>query len=359
MMSRMRWTVRAAWSAGIVALSGIAGVSACSAGAPTTRPAAIAEIAKPPKVLYLTHSAGFKHSCLGLSEQVVAEMGRKSGAYEATCLEGYKQDAKNIDLSMLTEDYLKQYDAIMLFTTGELPLYYWQTEAIKSFVADGKALIGVHSATDTFYKWPAFEEMIGGHFRTHTVNDNVVTIRVEDTKHPATKMLGDEWRLADEIYQFRRPVPRDTFHILMSIDTGKTDLSIQKMDKEKTYDIAWCRLYGKGRVFYTALGHREDVWTNPTYQAHVLGGMRWALGEVPGDATPSAVKKSADARPVRESPIYFWHVPGIVASACEACSHRAAHAASAVAGHAAHAHNDADADDDGGHCVPVVVTFGQ
>ena len=108
-------------------------------------------------------------------------------------------------------------------------------------------------------------------------------------------MLGDEWPLADEFYHYaketsdRHPVAfsRDRVRVLISVDTEKSEMKHQAgMKKGGDYPLAWCREYGEGRSFYTALGHRDDVWTNPKFQAHLLGGIKWALGLEPGDATP-------------------------------------------------------------------------
>jgi type 1 glutamine amidotransferase len=248
------------------------------------------------KVLYLTHSQGFNHPVLGLSEKLLPEMGKKSGAFEVTCLQGYKQKPDKIDLSMITPEYLKQFDAIIFYTTGELPLKPEQKKAIVDFVRGGKGIVGIHSATDFSKKpdyWPAFKEMFGAIFKTHGANDAPLILKIEDPTHPATKMLPAEWKIADEMYQFAEPVPRDKFHILISVDTEKSDpanLAKNKMEKGKVYDVAWCRTFGKGRVFYTSLGHREDVWENKLYQEHLVAGIKWAMGEGPADATPSAAK---------------------------------------------------------------------
>ncbi|HOW19057.1 MAG TPA: hypothetical protein PLC79_08470, partial [Phycisphaerae bacterium] len=94
--------------------------------------------ARPKKVLYLTHSQGFNHPVLGLTEKILPELGRKSGAFEVTCLAGYKQKPDQIDLSMITPDYLKQFDAIIFYTTGALPLKPEQKKAIIDFVKSGK-----------------------------------------------------------------------------------------------------------------------------------------------------------------------------------------------------------------------------
>jgi type 1 glutamine amidotransferase len=106
-----------------------------------------------------------------------------------------------------------------------------------------------------------------------------VTIDVEDTGHAATESLGGEWVIADEIYQFRDgSFSKDSAHMLLSIDTDKTKLEPQKMKKGEYYPVSWTRKEGEGRVFYTSLGHREDVWTNPKFQQHLTGGLKWATG---------------------------------------------------------------------------------
>lgn len=243
-----------------------------------------------PKILFLTHSAGFKHSSLATAERVFLELGQKSGAYEGTVLEGYKQNQKEIDLSAVTPEYLDQFAAVMFFTTGELPFTDAQKQALVDFIRNGKAWIGTHSATDTYYKWEDYRaNMSGAYFRGHGPNDKNLTLKIEDTNHPATKMLGTQWIIADEFYQFKpESFSREEMHVLISVDKLKSDLAPQRMKAEEDYPLAWCRNVGKGRSFYTALGHREDIWTNPKFQEHLLGGIKWALGLEPGDATPSA-----------------------------------------------------------------------
>jgi len=254
--------------------------------------------AKKRHILYLTHSQGFNHPVLALSEKTLTEMGRKSGAFEVTALEGYKQKPDKIDLSIITPEYLRQFDAIVFYTTGELPFTAGQKKAIVEFVKSGRGIVGIHGATDTYREkpeaFPEWAEMLGARFRTHgPKNDVPVIIDVKDRRHPATRMLPAEWKIADEIYQFAAPVPRDKFRILMSIDGSKLSeesLKAHAMEKGRTYEVAWCRDYGKGRVFYTSLGHRDDVWTNPLYQQHLIAGIRWAMGDLEGDATPTEPK---------------------------------------------------------------------
>lgn len=257
---------------------------------------------KKPRLLFLTHSAGFKHGSLATAERIVIELGERTGLFEAVTLQGYRQSKDEIDLSMISADYLAQFDAVMFYTTGNLPLDDSQKKALFDFVNDGKAYIGVHSATDTFYAWPTYGRMSGAYFSGHGRNDKVLILTVEDTHHPATRMLGDTWPIADEFYHYgmepndpKRPIAfsRERLHVLLSVDTERSDLSGQAgMEKGGEYPLAWCQNFGQGRSFYTALGHRDDVWTNLTFQAHLLGGIKWAFGMEEGDATPSAkIKK--------------------------------------------------------------------
>jgi len=259
------------------------------------------------RLLFLTHAALYKHASLGPAEAAVTEYG-KTGGFDVTTLEGYKQDSAKLDMSFLTPEYLSQFDGLMLMTNGNLPLTDTQKRAIVDYVRNGKALVGVHCASLTLYDYPEFGEVIGGYYRRSIIPTNVVgqkmgVLRVEDPSHPATKMMNGSWTVGEEFYQFgtavwdasrqteqisqvgRLHIPmafsRDRVHVLLSLDTQKTDTSDlgPEITKGGDYPQAWSRTFGKGRSFYTSLGHREDIWsTDATFRAHVTGGIRWALG---------------------------------------------------------------------------------
>lgn len=263
---------------------------------------------RPKTLLFLTHAALYKHSSLAPAEQAVTDLGSKNGFVVQT-LEGYKQDPRAIDLSMISPSYLAQFDGLMLMTNGNLPLRDDQKQAIVDYVRNGHALIGVHCATLTLYDFPAFGEMLGGYYRRSIIPVNAVAagrtavLKVEDTTHPATRMLGPSWTLNEEFYQFgtevwdparptenvsqvgRLHIPlaftRNRVHVLLSLDTTKTDISGLGPDITAggDYPQAWTRTFGSGRVFYTALGHRDDIWsTDAAFRAHIAGGIRWAMG---------------------------------------------------------------------------------
>jgi len=220
------------------------------------------------KVLYLTHSAGFKHEVLPLSEQILKQIGERSGAFEVTATQ---------DCSVLSRDGLKPYDAVVFYTTGELPISDAQKAAFLEFIRSGKGFVGIHSATDTFYKWPEYGELIGGYFDQHPWHQEVA-VNVEDQHHPATRHLGKSFKITDEIYQFKN-FSRSRVHVLLSLDVNSVDLNKPAVHRtDKDFALAWWRNYGKGRVFYTALGHRPEVWQDDRFQQHILGAVRWAMG---------------------------------------------------------------------------------
>lgn len=178
-------------------------------------------------------------------EQAVTEYG-KTGGFDVTTLEGYTQEPAKLDLSFLTPEYLAQFDGLMLMTNGNLPLTDAQKRAIVDFVRNGKALVGVHCASLTLYDDPEFGEVLGGYYRrsiipTTAVGQRTGVLKVEDPSHPATKMMGGSWTVAEEFYQFgtavwdasrpteqisqvgRLHIPmafsRDRVHVLLSLDT--------------------------------------------------------------------------------------------------------------------------------------------
>ena len=222
-----------------------------------------------PKVLYVTQSAGFKHAVLPLSEEILPQIGTKANAFETTVAH---------DVSGITADNLKNYGAVVFYTTGELPMSDEQKAALMQFVREGHGFVGIHSATDTFYKWSDYGQMIGGYFNDHPWHQEV-TIRTEDATHPATRHLPASFTMNDEIYQFR-DWSRNDVHVLLSLDPASVDLTKPNVKRtDKDFALAWTRTVGKGRMFYTALGHEPAVWQDPRFQQLVVGGISWAMGK--------------------------------------------------------------------------------
>ena len=254
----------------------------------------------PKRLLFLTHAGLYRHASLPNAEATVSELGR-TGGFDVTTVQGYLQDPDSLDFSFLTPEYLAGFDGLMLMTNGNLPLTDVQRAAIVDFVRGGKGFVGVHNASLTLYDYPAFGEMLGAYFRRPIAQNRIFVLKVEDPDHPATRMLGPSWPVVDEFYHFgtaawdparpdenidvlfdnRIPVgfSRDRVTVLLSIDTELSDIEgVPDMVRGGDYPQAWYREFEEGRSFYTALGHREDIWTNdPVFRAHLLGGIRWAL----------------------------------------------------------------------------------
>ena len=165
------------------------------------RPAAPQPAPPGKKLLFLTHAGYCKHTSLAPAEKAVTELGREGG-FAVTTVEGYKQDAGKLDFSFLSAEYLAQFDGLMMMTNGNLPLDDAQKRAILDFVKNGKGFIGAHCASLTLYNYPEFGEMLGAYFRRTVGQGRIIVLKVEDPRHPATRMLGANWPLVDEFYQF-------------------------------------------------------------------------------------------------------------------------------------------------------------
>ena len=229
------------------------------------------------KLLVVTVTKGFRHDSIPTAERVLGKLAETSGAFE---IEYVRTDE---DLAeKMTPGRLQEYDGfIFANTTGILPLP--DKQAFLDMIRNGKAFVGMHSASDTFHGKEAVDpyiEMLGGEFETHGAQVGVECL-VADTGHPTTRKLGESYCIEQEEIYILKNFDRRKVHQLLYLDKHPNRKSTPGY-----YPIAWCKMYGDGRVFYTSLGHREDVWENPRYQSHILGGILWALGLEPGDAGP-------------------------------------------------------------------------
>jgi type 1 glutamine amidotransferase len=223
---------------------------------------------RPGHVLYFTHSAGYRHEVIPVSQEVLRRIGEISPRFEVTATE---------DVAAFTAENLRRYDAVMFFTTGELPMSGAQKQALVDFVRAGGGFVGVHSATDTFYQWPEYGELIGGYFDQHPWHQGV-RIDVVDRSDPLVAFLEASITIFDEIYQIR-DFDVGGSHVLLRLDPGSVDLTRDNVHRHPYgWPLAWTRGYGGGRVFYTALGHEEAVWRDSRYQTLLRNAVLWAAG---------------------------------------------------------------------------------
>ena len=272
-----------------IAVTALLGIVALTCLPPAS---AADDAAKPARILMVTQSAGFKHGSvsrkdgqLAPAELAVTQLGISSNLFRVDCTQDCAAD--------FTKEKLQNYDIVLFYTTGTLPikeedLEYFFTEWLPT---KGHGFIGTHSAADTFHNYQPYWDMIGGTFNGHPWGSGeTVTIAVHDKNHPASKPWGDEVTLKDEIYQFKNWQP-EKVRVLMSLDMAKTELK-----KPYHIPILWVKEYGDGKAMHMSLGHREDVWTNETYMASLLGGIKWMLGQEPGDATPNPELSAAEEK---------------------------------------------------------------
>ena len=199
----------------------------------------------------------------------------------------------------MNAETLKKFDCVLFFTTGN-PLTNDEVKDLVEWVKAGGAIAGTHCGSDTLYPakdrpWnEAYGELIGAYFKRPPA-DQKIKIKVEDPKHPAGKGFKDGEPYEDEMYMFRdEPYSRNKLHIILSVTDDTSTASGEEPEAGPTdndYAISWCQEVGKGRSFYTSLGHRKEVWKDPRFQEHLIGGLRWAMKLEEGDATPSAKLK--------------------------------------------------------------------
>ena len=258
---------------------------------------AAAEKTKRQRVLYFTRSAGFEHSVvrrkdgeLSHSERILTELGKRAG-FEVTCT----KDGRVFDGD------LSQYDAFALYATGDLtsaesrdntpPMSPAGKQKLLDAVAAGTGVVGIHAATDAFLshgdknanqtKIDPYLAMLGGEFVSHNAQQEA-TMRVVDPTFPGMTDLGRSFRLHEEWYALKNFAP--DMHVLLVQETeGMTGGAYQR----PPFPATWARMQGKGRVYYTSLGHREDIWTNPMVQNILLGGFAWALGNADAKLAPN------------------------------------------------------------------------
>lgn len=262
------------------------------------------------RVLFFTKSSGFEHPVvkrkdggLGHAERVLIDLGRQHG-FEVTATK---------DGTVFDSD-LAPYDAFFFYTTGDLtkpgtdkqpPMSREGKQRLLDAVAGGKGFLGSHCAADTFHIGPSFEvqakpdpyiAMLGGEFIRHGAQQKARMV-VIDPAFPGLAGIGKSFELTEEWYSLKNFAP--DLHVLLLQDTqGMTGSDYQR----PPYPATWARRQGQGRVFYTSMGHREDVWTNPTFQQVVLGGLAWATGNVQADVPANIDAAAPGARVMPPEP---------------------------------------------------------
>jgi type 1 glutamine amidotransferase len=218
----------------------------------------------PARLLVVTVANGYRHEVIPVMAALIERLGRESGLYVVD-----QADTDEAVRAKTTPEALEGYDGVVFANTSrDVPLA--DREAFLAWVESGGAFIGIHGAT-TLEGWPEFVALLGAQFDYHG-EQATVRVRIDDATHPATEGLPSPFEVHDEIYLYKG-FDRERVHMLLSLDrhpnTGEPGF----------YPWAWTRVQGKGRVFHAGAGHRQDVVESEWFASHLLGGIRWALGD--------------------------------------------------------------------------------
>jgi type 1 glutamine amidotransferase len=228
---------------------------------PTPATRAVGPVAS---ILILTRTAGYRHTSIEPAADALTI------GLTALGLDVVVDPAA----AWVTAEGLAGFDAIvMLSTTGDW-LDYSQQAAIEHWAAAGGGITGVHAATDAEPDWPFLEQALGARFAGHPAVQPA-TVIIEDATHPATAALPPRWLVTDEWYDLA-PNPRDHVHVLATVDEATYTGGTMGSD----HPIEWSRETSAiaGRVWYTAMGHTDELWADPTFTAHVVAGVAWTAG---------------------------------------------------------------------------------
>jgi len=229
-------------------------------------------------VLVIGQTKGFEHDSIPDAMAAVYNMGKESGLWDTVIRTDTELLTKK-DLGRNAKN-LSYFDVVVFAsTTGELDLDDTQKKDFLSFVHDdAKGFVGIHAALDTNYKWPEYGEMIGGWFDQHpwmTFNAPIIN---EDPDFPAVRHFPKSFVKYDEIYQ-PKDWSRDKVNVLLSLDPTKLNYANNDRVHRTDHDfaVAWSKMYGKGRVFYSTLGHTEESWNDPDVRKMYFEAIKWAL----------------------------------------------------------------------------------
>ena len=254
-------------------------------------PATAAPAKKPHKLLVFWRCEGFFHGD-GISQgnKCLERLGQKTGAFTTD----FSREWEALDAANLAK-----YDGLVLNSTTGLDPTPERKQALLDFIHGGKAIIGIHAATDNFGKWPEGQKLMGGRFAGHPWHgDGTWAFKLDDPAHPLCRAFGGKgFTLKDEIYQFRDAYTRSDRRVLLAIDLSDATTAGAIGPDPKTgkprgcrsdgdYAVSWIKNVGQGRLFYCSLGHNGSVFQQPAIVQFYLGGIQWALGDIEADASP-------------------------------------------------------------------------
>ncbi|TAD93261.1 MAG: ThuA domain-containing protein [Bacteroidetes bacterium] len=229
--------------------------------AATATPSA-AKKPKPIDILVFSKTNGFRHASITDGIKALGFMATENGWKIAFTEDSLQFNTKN----------LAKYDVLVLLSpTGNV----WgsaEKAALTQYVKKGGGIVGIHAATDCQSDWPWYNQMIGGTFESHPSGTPLAQLDVVDTIHLATKHLKTNWVRKDEWYNFKNLQPDNK--VLLTID----ETTYEGGKNGNYHPMSWYKIFEGGRIFYTALGHTPQSYTEPLFVAHLRGGILYAAG---------------------------------------------------------------------------------
>jgi type 1 glutamine amidotransferase len=244
-----------------------------------------------------------QHDSTAHAEAVIEELGYKTGAwfsYIRTDSNIIAYHPKQTDGKPASGGpSLANVDAIFFLGHREVPIDARQKADLLRFVRNGGGFVAAHVASTAFMSWPAFGELLGGRFDQHPWGITTAPVIVEDPHFPGMQFFPRVFQFHDEFYQIKDFSPAHS-RVLMRLDTAGLNMHARGVQPaDAPYAITWAKMYGKGRVFYSALGHDASTWDNPAIQRMWFNAVEWALGAKHADVTPQPVSTTVPPPPVR------------------------------------------------------------
>lgn len=212
-------------------------------------------------VLVFSKTDGFYHNSIPAGQAAIHKLGLENGFLVDT--------TKNA--AYFTADSLRKYKAVVFLNTTKDVLNENEQTAFQEYIRAGGGFVGIHSATDTEYDWPWFNQLVGAYFVNHPENQEA-RILVTEKNHPSTSMLPDTLVRYDEWYNFKAIQPH--IKVLAYLDES----SYKGGTNGDNHPYAWYHEFEGGRSFYTAGGHTIESYSEPLFLQHILGGIRYAMG---------------------------------------------------------------------------------
>ncbi len=237
-----------------------------------------------------TRNGQAQHESVSHAISVIERLGYESGAFDTFIRTDSniisKRPLKTTGEPASGGPSLANVDAIFFLGHREVALNDDQKADLLSFVKDdGKGFVAAHTATTAFLSWPEFGELIGGRYDGHPWGNAPGFMINEDPSFPATRHFSASHPLTDEFYQTQE-YSREKIRVVLRLDASKMPANTGVRRTDGDFPLAWAKMYGKGRVFYSSLGHASATWDNPDVSKMYFEALKWSLGLTEADATP-------------------------------------------------------------------------